>query len=311
MDKRSIPKFHPSFYGPRYWPTWLGIGFFYLLSVLPMTISLGIGRLIGDLFYYVARSRRHIAKVNIAKCFPDLSALEQHKLVRDVMRSTGKAVVEAAVGLWGPAYQLKDRYSISGLEHIEAAKASGQGVLLVGFHFTTIDLVGRVLCAHLEFDVLYRKDPNPLMAYVIAKARGKFAQNAIVRADTRQLIKNLRDGHVVWYAPDQDYGAKYSVFAPFFGVQAATIIGTSRIAKMGKASVIPIVHYRGEGNHYHIEISPPLENYPTGDDVADATRINQLFEIPIAKHPDQYLWVHRRFKTRPEGEPDFYTRKKS
>lgn len=311
MDKRSIPKFHPSFYGPRYWPTWLGLGFFYLLSILPVTISLAFGRLIGDLFYYAARSRRHIAEVNVAHCFPHLSAAEQNQLVRKIMHSTGKAVVEAAIGLWGPAYQMKNRYTISGLEHIEAAKAAGQGVLLIGCHFTTIDLVGRVLCNHFDFDVLYRKDKNPLMAYMIASARGRFAQSAIVRADTRQLIKNLRDAHIVWYAPDQDYGAKYSVFAPFFGVQAATIVGTSRIAKMGKAIVIPIVHYRDENNHYHIEIDAPLENYPTGDDVVDATRINQLFEVAIAKHPDQYLWVHRRFKTRPPGEPDFYARKKS
>ena len=311
MDKRSIPKFDPSFYGPRYWPTWLGLGFFYLLSILPMTVSLAFGRLIGDLFYYAARSRRHIAEVNIAQCFPHLSATEQTQLVRKIMHSMGKAVVEAAVGLWGPAYQMKNRYTISGLEHIEASKATGQGVLLIGCHFTTIDLVGRVLCAHFDFDVLYRKDKNPLMGYMIASARGRFAKSAIVRADTRQLIKNLRDGHIVWYAPDQDYGAKYSVFAPFFGVQAATIVGTSRIAKMGRAIVIPIIHYRDESNHYHIEIDAPLENYPTGDDVVDATRINQLFEAAISKHPDQYLWVHRRFKTRPPGEPDLYARKKS
>ncbi|RYY74966.1 MAG: LpxL/LpxP family Kdo(2)-lipid IV(A) lauroyl/palmitoleoyl acyltransferase [Gammaproteobacteria bacterium] len=311
MDKRSIPKFHPSFYGPRYWPTWLVLGFFYLLSILPMSIGLGFGRLIGDLFYYVARSRRHITEVNIANCFPQLSADEQRQLVRKIMHSTGKAVVETAVGLWGPRYQIQKRHTITGLEHIEAARATGQGVLLIGCHFTTLDLVGRILSLHLDFDVLYRKDPNPLLAYKIAKARGDFAGEAIVRADTRRLISNLRQGNVVWYAPDQDYGAKYSVFAPFFGVQAATIVGTSRIVTMGKAIVIPLEHYRDENNHYQVVIGAPLQDYPTGDDVADATRINQVFEKAIAKHPDQYLWVHRRFKTRPPGEPSLYAKKKS
>lgn len=309
MDKHSPPEFHPSFYGPRYWATWLGLGFFHLLGYLPLSISLVFGRLIGDLFFYLAGSRRHIAQVNIAKCFPHLSAAEQHQLVQKIMHSTGKSVVESSAALWGPARQLKERYTITGLEHIEAAQAKGQGVLLVGCHFTTLDAAARILAFHVKYDMLYRKDPNPLLAYKLIKARESFAGSAIVRTDTRQLIKNLRQGHVVWYAPDQDFGAKNSVFAPFFGVQAATVVGTARIAQLGKAAVIPFAHYRDQHNHYHIVIDPALENYPTGDDVADATRINQIIETAIAKQPDQYLWVHRRFKTRPEGEASFYEKK--
>ncbi len=309
MDKHSPPEFHPSFYGPRYWPTWLGLGFFHLLGYLPMSISLVFGRLLGDLFFYLAGSRRHITQVNIAKCFPHLSADEQYKLVRKIMHSTGKSIVESSVALWGPERQLKQRYTITGLEHIEAAQAKGQGVLLVGCHFTTLDAAARILAFHVKYDMLYRKDPNPLLAYKLIKAREGFAGNAIVRSDTRQLIKNLRQGNVVWYAPDQDFGAKYSVFAPFFGVQAATVVGTARIAQLGKAVVIPFAHYRDENNQYHIVIDPALENYPTGDDVADATRINHIIETAIAKQPDQYLWVHRRFKTRPEGEASFYVKK--
>ena len=311
MDKRSPPKFDPSFYGPRYWLTWFGLGFFHLLAVLPMSITLRFGSLLGDLFFYVARSRRHIARVNIAQCFPQLSTQEQEQLVRKVMHSTGKAVVETAVALWGPARQLQKRYTITGLEHIQAAQARGQGVLLVGCHFTTLDAAARILAFHVKYDMLYRKDPNPLLAYKLISARERFAGNAIVRSDTRQLIKNLRQGNVVWYAPDQDFGAKYSVFAPFFGVQAATVVGTARIADMGKAVVIPFAHYRDEHNHYHIEIGAPLDNYPSGDDVADATRINHLFEVAIARQPDQYLWVHRRFKTRPAGEPNLYAKPES
>ena len=308
MDKHSPPEFHPSFYGPRYWPTWLGLGFFHLLGYVPLSLSLVFGRLLGNLFFYVAGSRRHITQVNIAKCFPHLSAAEQHHLVRKIMHSTGKSVVESSVALWGPARQLKQRYTITGLAHIEAAQAKGQGVLLVGCHFTTLDAAARILAFHVKYDMLYRKDPNPLLAYKLIKARESFAGNAIVRSDTRQLIKNLRQGNVVWYAPDQDFGAKYSVFAPFFGVQAATVVGTARIAQLGKAVVIPFAHYRDENNHYQIVIEPALANYPTGDDVADATRINHIIETAIAKQPDQYLWVHRRFKTRPEGEASFYVK---
>lgn len=309
VDKHSPPEFHSAFYGPRYWPTWLGLAFFHLLGYLPMAISLSLGRLLGDVFFYLAPSRRRIAQVNIAQCFPQLSATEQRTLLRKVMHSTGKSVIESSVALWGPARQLKQRYSITGLEHIEAAQARGQGVLLVGCHFTTLDAAARILAFHVKYDMLYRKDPNPLLAYQLIKARESFAGNAIVRSDTRQLIKNLRQGNVVWYAPDQDFGAKYSVFAPFFGVQAATVVGTARIAQLGKAVVIPFAHYRDENNHYRIVIDAPLENYPTGDDVADATRINHIIETAIAKQPDQYLWVHRRFKTRPEGEPNLYAKR--
>lgn len=310
MDNHTPPAFHPSFYGPRYWPTWIGLGFFHLLGYLPMSISLAFGRLLGDVFYYLAGSRRHIARVNIALCFPELSADEQKTLLRKVMHSTGKSVVESSVALWGPERQLKNRYSIRGLEHIQAAQAKGQGVLLVGCHFTTLDAAARILSFHVKYDMLYRKDPNPLLAYKLISARESFAGTAIVRTDTRQLIKNLRRGHVVWYAPDQDSGSKNGVFVPFFGVPAATVVATARVAELGRAVVLPFAHYRDENNHYHLVIEPPLENFPTGDDVADATRINHTIETAVAKQPDQYLWVHRRFKTRPEGEPSFYAKRK-
>lgn len=306
MDNHSSPTFHSSFYGPRYWFTWLGLGFFHVLGHLPMAITLPLGRLLGDLFFRFASARRRITEINIALCFPQLSAAEQRELVHKIMQSTGKSIVESSVALWGPARQLHKRYTISGLEHIETAQAQGLGVLLVGCHFTTLDAAARILAFHIKYDMLYRKDPNPLLAYKLIHARESFAGSAIVRSDTRQLIKNLRKGNVVWYAPDQDFGAQHSVFVPFFGVQAATVVGTARIAALGKAVVIPFAHYRDEQNIYHLVIQPPLDNFPVGDDVADATRINQTIETAIAKQPDQYLWVHRRFKTRPVGEASFY-----
>ena len=231
--------------------------------------------------------------------------------MRDILRSVGISIVETAIALWGTGNvkKLANRCVLKGYEHVDAFMKQGQGVLLLGCHLTTLDLAGRLLTSHMDFDVLYRKDPNPLLAYKIAKARGMFANSAIPRNDTRQMIKNLRKGHVVWYAPDQDYGPKYSVFAPFFGVNAATISGTARIAEMGKVPVIPFWHYRKADGSYELVFDAPLENFPTGDDVADATRVNELIEQAIRVHPDQYLWVHRRFKTRPPGEASFYAKK--
>lgn len=309
-DKKSSPAFHASFYGPRYWFTWLGLGFFKLLASLPLSVSMPLGAGLGRLFLVVAPSRRKITEVNVALCFPELNPQQQQQLVRDILRSIGISVVETSIAFWGNETKTKDRYSVKGLEHVTVALEQGRGVLLVGCHLTTLDLAGRMLASHLKFDVLYRKDPNPLLAYKIAEARGRFAGSAIVRNDTRQMIKNLRKGHVVWYAPDQDYGSKYSVFAPFFGINAATIVGTSRIAEMGKATVLPFSHYRTEGGHYELEFGAPLTDFPSGDDVADATRINQVIEKIIRRYPEQYLWVHRRFKTRPPGEARLYANKR-
>ena len=224
----------------------------------------------------------------------------------DIMLSSGMSMVESAMALWGPANKFRGHHTIVGLEHLARAQQEGRGVLLMGSHQITLDVTARVMGYHFGYDLLYRKDANPLLAFMLTRARLTFLDNAIVRSDTRQLIKNLKQKHVVWYAPDQDYGAKHSIFAPFFGVPAASVLGTMRITKMSNAMVIPLSHYRDEHNCYHIILGEPLENFPSGDDLVDATRVNRIIEMAIRKQPDQYLWVHRRFKTRPSGEPRVY-----
>lgn len=310
MDKTKSPVFHRSFLKPRFWPTWLALGFLWLIAQLPVRLNQAVGRCLGFLLYYLARSRKRYAEINIALCFPELDATAQAKMVRGVITSCGLSISETAMGLWGQHDKMRNRYTISGLEHIEKATAEGKGVLLCGSHLTTIDISGRIMAYHIVADVLYRPDPNPLMSYAIASARNRVNDGAIHRNDTRQLIKNLRAGHIVWYAPDQDYGAAHSVFAPFFGVQAATVVATSRIAKMSGCAVIPFFCFREPKGRYRLEVQPALDNFPSGDDLADATRINKIIESAIRHAPDQYLWVHRRFKTRPEGEPSLYPPKK-
>lgn len=310
MDTSKLPQFHRSFLKPRFWPTWLALGFFWVIAQLPVPVNQAIGRFLGFLLYHLAKSRRRYAEINIALCFPELDEAARARMVRGVITSCGLSISETAMGLWGQPDKMRNRYSITGLEHIQNAQAAGKGVLLCGSHLTTIDISGRIMAYHVVADVLYRPDPNPLMSYAIASARSRVNDNAIHRNDTRQLIKNLRAGHIVWYAPDQDYGPNHSVFAPFFGVPAATVIATSRIAKMSGCAVIPFFCFREPHGRYRIEIQPALDNFPSGDDLADATRINKIIEDAIRQAPDQYLWVHRRFKTRPEGEPGFYPPKK-
>jgi KDO2-lipid IV(A) lauroyltransferase len=310
LDKSQLPPLNRRFLLPRFWPTWLVLGFFWLIAQLPVQANQFIGRGLGLLFYYLAKSRRRYAEINIALCFPELDAAAQAKMVRGTLVATGLSITETAIGLWGQVDKMRNRYEISGLEHIAEAQAQGKGVLLCGSHLTTIDISGRIMAYHIDADVLYRADPNPLMAYAIAKARSRVNGSAINRDDTRQLIKSLRQGRIVWYAPDQDYGRNHSVFVPFFGVPAATVVATSRIAKLSGCAVIPFFCFREPGGRYRLEIQPALENYPSGDDIADATRINQILEQAIRQAPEQYLWVHRRFKTRPEGEASFYPPKK-
>lgn len=306
MDNISPTNFHSSFYGPRYWSTWLMLGVMKLVALLPLSWASGLGDWLGRGLYHLAPRRRKIAATNIALCFPELNAEEQDQLVRRILRATGINMTETCVALWGRKTALQGRFDFVGLEHIEAAKRNGQGVLLLGAHFTSIDPAAHGMAQLHKFDAVYRRDPNRLFDYKVLQARESVADMGIVRGDIRTLVRRLKQGHMVWYAPDQDYGKKNSVFAPFFGVLASTITATSRIVRMGNAQVLPLAHYRNEKGRYQIVVGPPLENFPTEDDVADATRINAIIEAAVRKHPEQYFWVHRRFKTRPPGEPNLY-----
>ncbi len=308
--KHLPPIFRWSFLGPGYWPTWIMLGFLQLIAHLPIQVNVALGRGLGWLFFHLIPSRKRIADTNLRLCFPELNDVEREKMVRSIIQSCGISFFESTMALWGSANRLGRCHSIKGLEHLQAAQATGKGVLLVGCHMTTMDICGRMLALHTKFDILYRQDPNPLLAYMLVKARESFNGESIISVETRKLVRNLRAGHIVWYAPDQDYGIKHSIFAPFFGIPAATVPGTARFAKLGDAQVMAFTHYREPNGHYRIEISAPLENFPTGDDLVDTTRVNQMVEQMICKQPDQYLWVHRRFKTRPEGEVSFYAKKK-
>lgn len=310
MDNRKSPVFEKSFLGPRFWPTWVLLGFLWLIAQLPVRLNQAIGWCFGGLLFWFAPGRKRIAEINIARCFPELDAKAQARMVREVIMSCGYSFAETAMALWGQVDKMRGRYELTGLEHITKAQAEGKGVLLMGSHLTTIDISGLIMSYHVKADVLYRSDPNPLMSYAIAKARSRVNDDAIHRNDTRKLIRNLRKGHIVWYAPDQDYRSAQTVFAPFFGVQAATVVATSRIAKMSDAAVIPFFCYREPKGRFRLVVHPALDNFPTDDDLADATRVNAILEQAIRVAPGQYLWVHRRFKTRPEGEESFYPPKK-
>ena len=296
-----------NYFHPRYWPTWAGLGLLSIVVRLPHRWRIAIGSALGSAGYYLAGSRRRIVETNLALCFPHLSAAERSKLAKDTFRSGGMSIVETAIAWLVGGSTVMDRAVIEGLEHLNRAREKGKGVILLGTHMATLDLAGAIISPSVTVDLMYRANKNKLMEHIMTTGRERLHATAIERNDVRQLIRNLKAGHVVWYGPDQDYGPRNSVFVPFFGVAAATTTAPSRIAKMTGASIIPFTHYRVDNNsRYRVLMFPPMEHFPSGSFEDDARRINEFVESCIRRYPDQYWWFHRRFKSRPPGEPPVY-----
>ena len=303
MSKKSLKSERLSdFLSPRYWPTWLGFGVIWLAAQLPFPAQMQIGKALGWLSFHFARERRHICQTNIALCFPELTPGRQRQLVRDTFISNGIGVMEVGLAWCREPQSFRKRVRVSGLENLQRAAEGGKGVLLVCAHFTTLEFAGCLLSLFHKMDVTYRPHKNPLFETLMFRARQRWYGAVIERGDVRAALRCLQQGHTVWYAPDQDYGRKHSVFVKFFGVEAATITATSRFASFNASEVVFFSHYRNEDDSgYHLEFSPALEQYPCGDESIDAQRINDVIEQAIRKHPEQYLWLHKRFKTQPIG----------
>lgn len=306
----SRPHLRRQLFHPRYWLTWVGFGLWYALALLPYRLQCRLGRGLGWLLYRFALRRRQIARCNLDLCFPDWPESKREAVTREIMASVGIAFFETGIAWFWPKSRLQRLYSLEGLEHLQAAQQAGVGVLLMAFHFTHIDIGAKLLGLSFSIDGSYRPHNNPVYDYIQRSGRERHSMGgqAFPREDVRGMVKALRNGRAIWYAPDQDYGPKHSIFVPLFGIPAATVTATSQLARLGKAQVIAFTQTRrADGGGYHLKVYPPLEHFPSGDEVADTLRINQFVEARIREQPEQYLWVHRRFKSRPEGEPDLYS----
>ena len=281
-----------------------------LIALLPFRVQMGLGSLLGKLMYVMLPERRTYATINLQLCFPEYSLAECKVLLKKHFDAAGKGAIESAIAWWTPASRLQKLHSITGLEHLDAALADGNGVIVLGAHFTTLEIGIRLLALHRNYDLMYRKHNNPLFEAIQRGGREGYMDQTHERRDVRGTLRSLKAGKAIWYAPDQDYGRKHSVFAPFFGVPAAMITATSRFAKLGNSKVVPFFQTRREdGTGYDLHILPALEDFPSGDDVVDATRINAVIESEIRNQPAQYLWVHRRFKTRPNAGERIYPKR--
>ncbi|NVK39656.1 MAG: LpxL/LpxP family Kdo(2)-lipid IV(A) lauroyl/palmitoleoyl acyltransferase [Oceanospirillaceae bacterium] len=294
------------FWHPMFWPNWLGTGTLWLLNRLPWSWQLQLGKWLGLALFRLASGRRHVVDVNIRLCFPELSPAEHQRFVRNVFINNGIGVFETAMAWWTPREVFRERIVFKGQKHLEAALEKGKGVLLLGAHFSTLDLGGLLFSEFFPVDAMYRRHNNPLMEEIIKKGRSRYFGQSIERSDIRSVIRALRKNHIIWYAPDQDFGRKQSVYAPFFGVPAATITATARLAKLNGSPILMLAQHRLPDGRYELELYPIIEPFPTGDDEQDAARINAELERAIRKDPTQYMWVHRRFKTHPKGKNHLY-----
>lgn len=301
---------------PRYWLTWFGISLWWLVvQILPFRWQMALGAKLGRLAARLSRQRCLVARRNLELCFPELSEQEREKLFWRSMESIGRGFFDTGIAWFWPYSRLKKILETRGLEHLESTQSAGHGVLFCGFHFTSLEMIAPGINRLYDqpTDGVYRPHNNLAYDYVQRKGRERHypALEAVVvpRKDVRGMVKSLRKGRALVYLPDQDYGRKYSIFAPFFGIQAATVPAPSQLARMGKAKVMAFLTARKhDGSGYLVQVFPALEGFGEGDEVADAAIMNSFIEKLIREYPEQYLWVHRRFKTRPEGEEDVYGR---
>lgn len=302
-------RFRSEYLHPRYWLLWLGLGLLWLISQLPYPVLLRLGRLAGWLLYLFGRERRVIARRNLELAFPELDEAQRKRLLRENFASMGIAFFEMAMSWWWAKPRLARLAKVEGLEHLRQAQQEGQGVILMALHFTTLEIGAALLGQLHTIDGMYRQHRNAVFDFVQRRGRERHNQDAtaVEREDVRTMLKVLRAGRAIWYAPDQDYGRKQSIFVPLFGIPAATVTATTKFARLGRARVIPFTQERlADGSGYHLVIHPPLDNFPGESEEADCLRINQWVEEQLRALPAQYMWCHRRYKTRPEGEAKLY-----
>ncbi|MGD8926925.1 MAG: LpxL/LpxP family Kdo(2)-lipid IV(A) lauroyl/palmitoleoyl acyltransferase [Thioalkalispiraceae bacterium] len=297
---------------PIYWFTWLGIGLLYLSSLLPYSWMLHSGRTLGWLSYLLMPQRRRITRTNIRLVFPELDKKQVNRLVRECFYSASIAVFESAFAWWASDEKIKPLCHVEGLENLQAAEKMGKGILLLGGHYTTLEISGRLLAYYSDkVYPTYKPAHNKLFEAIMTQRRRRMNKGLVASRDMRSILKLLKQNQIIWYASDQDFGAERSVFAPFMGIQTATLDMSARLAKRSGAPVVPFYSERLPGSKgYLIRIAPMLENFPSGNEIEDATRVNAVIEQQVRRTPEQYVWAHRRFKTRPPGEAQVYKPKR-
>ncbi len=292
--------------------TRLGFAVLWLTHFLPLPLLTAVGDFSGLVGYYLARSRRRIGRVNLALCFPDRSPREREALLKRHFQAFGRSVFERGVMFWGSRQRIQDMVKVEGIEHFSVRK--GQPLIIFAPHFVGVDMAAARLATEHRACGMYARQSNSIADEILARGRNRFG-NAVLfprHEGLLPVLQAIKEGLPFLYSPDMDFGAPHSIFVPFFGVPAATTTGLSVIARVTRAQVLPlIVAQRAGRGGYVAHLLPPLADFPSADPEADTRRMNAFIEARILEMPEQYHWLHKRFKTRPEGEPDLYVRARS
>ncbi|MGI9220369.1 MAG: lipid A biosynthesis lauroyl acyltransferase [Woeseiaceae bacterium] len=296
-----------SYWSPRYWPTWIGLGILRLLCLLPHSARLAVGSSIGRLAHRLGGKRRAIVRRNIELCFPELTVAERDTLAKQHFLALGMSLIEMGIGRWASDQSINSLCDIEGINIVKDAQAKGQGVILLGAHFTTLEVSGRaVRNAGAEFDAVFRRNRSDFITEFLRSGRERSANQVIEKRDIKTMVRRLRAGKSVWYAPDQSFKRKGAEVVPFFGIPTMHITATSTLARLGKAIVIPFFSAREADGRYLLKFYPPFEDFPTDDPVADLAVYMDVLEPFIRDYPEQYFWIHRKFKDLPAGYQDYY-----
>ena len=293
---------------PRNWLTWLGLGVLWLLVQLPYPLLHIIGSSLGRAARPFLKRREKIAARNIALCFPEMNAADKETLLEQNFVSLGMGLIETGMAWFWSDARVKKWFDVEGYANLTNALAENRGVMVVGVHLMSLELGGRAMGLCRPMMATYRRHNSPLMEWVQTRGRLRSNKAMIDRRNLRGLVQALKAGEAVWFAPDQDYGPKGSTFAPFFSVpQAATTNGTRVLSRLSGAGLLTITMVRKANRRgYSLHISESITDYPKEDELAAASYMNRVIEKEILRAPEQYLWVHRRFKTRPLGEASLY-----
>jgi len=296
-----------SYRAPHTWPVWFGMALLRLVCLLPHRVALGVGRTLGLFAHAVGGSRRAVVRRNIELCFPELSPRERDALAREHFKSLGMTMIEMGLGRWASDRHLASITRLVGVEHVREALDAGRGVILLSAHFTTLEVMGRVLATEIPpFDAVFRKNRSEFMTELQRSGREVSAETTIEKRDIKKMVRSLRRGRAVWYAPDQSYNRKGAEVIEFFGVPAMHTTATSTLARLGEAVTIPFFPLRKPDGTYEMTLFPPFDDFPGDDPIADTKRYIALLEEHIRRVPEQYFWIHRKFKDLPEGYPDYY-----
>jgi KDO2-lipid IV(A) lauroyltransferase len=290
---------------PRNWPAWLGIGTLALLARIPWPLQRVIGRGMGHVLRLALPSRRRIAERNIALCFPELEAEARQALLHRHFAALGIGVFEFARAWWGSVAPLRRGLVVEGLEHIERARAAGRGVIVVSGHFTTLEVCGRLMCDYVPLAGMYRPHAEPAMEWAVKRGRLRYAAAMFTKSELRPVVKHLKQGGLLWYAPDQDPSRGDAVYVPFFGRPAHSLTSTHQLARLSGAAVVAYGHERRADGGYTLRLSPVFDAFPSDDATVDTARVMAAIEGMARRAPEQYLWIHRRFKRQPDGQSPY------